>query len=92
MKFESKFNLGDEIYAVPFMFTIGSGNPLKFKVTDKKKVDVIRVTNYINKEGKEEVDISYFNNDDYNDYSEEDCFATLAEAQAECNRRNKEDK
>lgn len=84
MKIKTKYNIGDVIYVVKDEAKIDKQGQIKINwYVVKKHINFIMV----GYDGKN-LGIRY----GYGLYWEGDCFATGAEAQAECNRRNKNEK
>lgn len=84
MEIRTKFNIGDKVY--PIHIPLGKKIFMVMDKTEIKAITVVIVKNSI------EIDydfqwvrgLKYFNNHCF----EQDCFATRAEAQEECDRRN----
>ena len=78
MEIRTKFNVNDTVWYITLRFVLGY-------IVEKGKVIDIRTYN-----SKDKKEIRYFLGKGY--VKEQDCFATQAEAQAECDRRNNENR
>ena len=79
MKIETKFNVGEDIFGLVYDDVICRWSIIDFHISEITIIEKIGLV-------YEDLSISKI----FNRFREQDCFATLEQAQAECDRRNNE--